>query len=271
MVWRSTRKLTYDLHMSSSGARSQAKGSKDKSPSSVHTSAHSVPVVSGKGGVLTLHFGSDFIQSQMLVSDPDYLALAYTRTMMSFESFMPQPRAVAIIGLGGGSIAKWCYRHHPQSRLTVVEINPHVIAVRDDFGVPRDSRRFRIICEDGAKFVAKPPERFDVLLIDCFTTDRLPAELCSRKFFDHCREAMADSGLMVASLCWQKHTAIISRIRKSFGGQILLLSDAHGNTVVFACKGKLLWPENEDEVSLRSRVKKFERKHGLRRAIAPRC
>jgi spermidine synthase len=219
--------------------RPQVKGYKGKLQSSTHT-ARSVPVVSHEGGVLTLHFGSDFIQSQMLVGDPGFLAFAYTRTMMSFEWFMPQPREIAIIGLGGGSIAKWCHRHHPQSRLTVVEINPHVIAVRD------------------------------VLLIDCFTTDRLPAELCSQRFYDHCREALADSGLMVANLCWQKHTGIISRIRKSFGGQVLSSSDDDGNTVVFGCKGKLLWPDDEDEASLRSRVKRFERKHGLRRAMAPR-
>ena len=205
----------------------------------------------------------------MLAGDPGFLAFAYTRTMMSFECFKPRPREIALIGLGGGSIAKWCHRHHPKSRVTVVEINAHVIALRSTFGVPKDSPRFRILRADGAKFVAKPPHRFDVLLIDCFTTDRLPAELCSQTFYDRCRDALGESGLMVVNLCWQKHTRIISRIRKSFGDQVLLSSDDDGNTVVFACKGKLLWPEDEDEISLRSRVKRFERKHGLGRAMAP--
>jgi hypothetical protein len=68
-----------------------------------------VPVVSQESGVLTLHFGSDYIQSQMVVDEPDFLALAYTRTMMAFEVFMPMPREAALIGLGGGSIAKLRY------------------------------------------------------------------------------------------------------------------------------------------------------------------
>ena len=75
--------------------RPQVKGYKGKLKSSAHT-ARSVPVVSHEGDVLTLHFGSDFIQSQMLVGDPGFLAFAYTRTMMSFEWFMPQPREIAI-------------------------------------------------------------------------------------------------------------------------------------------------------------------------------
>jgi spermidine synthase len=138
-----------------------------------------VPVVSQESGVLTLHFGSDYIQSQMVVDEPDFLALAYTRTMMAFEMFMPMPREAALIGLGGGSIAKWCYLHHPDTKLTVIEINPHVIAVRDAFQIPQDDQRFRILCEDGAKFVGNTATRFDVLLVDCFTEKYPPRELCS--------------------------------------------------------------------------------------------
>jgi len=230
-----------------------------------------VPVVSQESGVLTLHFGSGYIQSQMVVDEPDFLALAYTRTMMAFEMFMPMPREAALIGLGGGSIAKWCYLHHPDTKLTVVEINPHVIAVRDAFQIPQDDQRFRILCEDGAKFVGSTATRFDVLLVDCFTEKYPPRELCSQGFYDNCNKALAEVGLMVVNLCVKNHRRILSRIRKSFGGQILLSTDNDGNTVVFACKGQSLWPKNEDASSFRMKLRRFERKYGLGRALAPRC
>jgi spermidine synthase len=238
--------------------------------SSVHNDLLPVPVVSQERGVLVLHFGSDYIQSQMVVDEPDFLALAYTRTMMAFEVFMPEPREIALIGLGGGSIAKWCHRHHPDSKVTVVEINPHVIAVRDAFQIPKDDQRFRILCEDGAKFVGKIATRFDVLLVDCFTEKYPPQELCSQAFYDNCHKALAEVGLMVVNLCVKNHRRILSRIRKSFGGQILLSTDNDGNTVVFACKGESLWPENEDARSLRMKLRGFERKYGLGRAMTPR-
>ena len=205
------------------------------------------------------------------MEDPNLLALAYTRTMMAFELFLPAPRTIAVLGLGGGSIAKWCHGHYPNASLTVVEINPHVIAVRDAFGIPPNSQRFRILCEDGARFVAEQRHLFDVLLVDCFTTDRLPEALCSQAFYDHCRASLTENGMMVANLCWQKHTRIVSRIRKSFEGRVLLSSDADGNTVVFACKGEQLWTSGEDETSLRPKLKKFARKHRLGKAVAPRC
>ena len=65
-----------------------------------------VPTVSQQNGLLLLHFESDYIQSQMIVDEPEFLALAYTRTMMAFEMFKPRPREIALIGLGGGSIGQ---------------------------------------------------------------------------------------------------------------------------------------------------------------------
>jgi spermidine synthase len=257
------RRLHYDEPMA---ARTKNKRTgKARNPAS-----HAVPVLSGQRGLLTLHFGSNYIQSQMRVNEPDFLALAYTRTMMSFESFLAHPREIALIGLGGGSIAKWCHRHHPQAKLTVVEINPHVIAVRDAFRIPPDSERLRILCADGAAFLADPPLRYDLLLIDCFTSNSAPPALSSQVFFDNCRAALTPNGLMVANLCFQRHRAVLSRIRKSFRGQVLLSTDRDGNTVTFACKGKLLWPQGENQESFGSRLKAFEQKYALRKALVPR-
>ena len=218
---------------------------------------------------MVLHFASDYIQSQMVVDDPDFLALAYTRTMMAFEMFMPQPRELALIGLGGGSIVKWCYHHHPETALTVIEINPQVIALSDTFRIPPVDERLRILCEDGARFVAETAARFDILVVDCFNSDHLPQELCSLEFYDNCRNVLSDPGLMIANICAKNHRRVLSRIQKSFGGQVLLSADKDGNTVVFASKGEGLWPKGESADSLRRRIRKFERKYRLGKALAP--
>jgi hypothetical protein len=51
------------------------------------------------------------------------LELEYTRGMMAFLLFQRMPRDIALIGLGGGSLAKYIHRHLPDSRLTALEIN----------------------------------------------------------------------------------------------------------------------------------------------------
>src|SRR5678816_1024850 len=75
-----------------------------------------------------MHFTNGATQSAMLFSDPDALISQYTRKMMAFLLFNPNPRRIVMIGLGGGSLAKFCYRHLSRSQITVVEINEDAVS-----------------------------------------------------------------------------------------------------------------------------------------------
>src|SRR5512136_1411225 len=85
--------------------------------------------ISEKFGVRTLHIGSDTVQSAMRIARPLDLEVVYTRSMMAFLLFNPQPQNVHMIGLGGGSLAKFVYHHFPAARVTAVEVNPQVVAI----------------------------------------------------------------------------------------------------------------------------------------------
>jgi spermidine synthase len=84
--------------------------------------------VTEERGMRVLHLGSQAIQSAMRLSRPWDLELAYTRAMMGFLMFNSTPQDVLMIGLGGGSLAKFIRRQRPQTHLTAVEIDPRVIA-----------------------------------------------------------------------------------------------------------------------------------------------
>ena len=192
----------------------------------------------------TLHFSLDEVQSRMRIGRPDALDLRYTRTMMSFLLFGPPPRAVAMIGLGGGSLAKFCHRHLPQARIDVIEVNPHVIALRQDFQVPNDSERFRIFEADAAAFVRDTERRYDVLLLDAFGPRGLPAHLGTERYYEDCADVLNPGGLLVANLhsAARNRDACIERIARCFGGGALVVEESDArNTIVFARRhGELL-------------------------------
>ncbi len=121
------------------------------------------PLVYEDGDRVILQFQIGEIQSEMLASDPDCLVLSYTRTMMAFILFNSEPKRIAVIGLGGGSMPKWCYRQLPDAHITVIEINPKVVALRDQFYIPVDDDRFRVICGDGADYIADTSSSLAVL------------------------------------------------------------------------------------------------------------
>ena len=150
------------------------------------------PYVIDSGRLRSLHFNADEIQSAMWVARPDALYLEYTRLMMGFLLFSPKPRRIAMIGLGGGSLAKFCHRHLPASEIVAVERDAGVIALRDAFAIPPDDARLRVVEGDGGAFVAAQPDgSIDVLLVDGYSGDGLPAELGSQDFKDQSRRVDA--------------------------------------------------------------------------------
>lgn len=191
---------------------------------------------------LALHFSISEIQSRMSVQRPDALDLTYTRTMMAFLLFVPRPETLGMIGLGGGSMVKFCHRQLPDTCIEVVEINPHVIALREKFQVPPDDARLRIRRGDGADFVRHTQDRLDVLLVDGFDHEGQPPALCSQAFYDDCRTALRADGLLVVNLHaahpeFQLHAA---RLERAFGGEVLFVGDKDGsNTIAFAGQGAL--------------------------------
>jgi len=209
-------------------------------PDTQDSAQHAKPFVYESLRSKALHFSISEIQSRMQIQDPHALDLEYTRTMMGFLLFKPAPLSIAMIGLGGGSLAKFCYRHLPQARIQVVEINPHVIALRDEFHVPPDDERFTVVRGEGAQFVRLRSTRPDVLMVDGFDRNGMPARLCSQRFYDDCADMLQPDGIMVVNLhfghvSYDKH---LERIRRSFNDVVLVVDDGElSNSIVFARKG----------------------------------
>lgn len=188
----------------------------------------------------SLFFSLQDVQSHMHILRPDELQLEYTRIMMGFLLHQPQPVRIAMIGLGGGSLAKFCYRYLPDAVIEVAEINPHVLALRDSFAIPADDHRFCVHLADGAEFVKTTQQEFDVLLADGFDVGGLPEALSTQQHYDDCHRLLQPRGMLVANLHGPNTEvdAVLARLRCSFQGPVLTVQDPEAtNRIAFAVKG----------------------------------
>lgn len=200
------------------------------------------PLVRTEGDRRTLEFTPGDIQSEMLVSRPDALVLDYTRAMMCFALFVPDPRHIVMVGLGGGSLAKFCHRHFPDARITVLEIRDDVIALRDAFCLPPDDARLHILHCDAADYLTRMPESCDVLLVDGFDSRGLPSTLSSSAFYAGCRRALHPGGVLVANIfTYDPHYAgALQRLRTIFDGRLAWFRRIAGNNrILFALRPTL--------------------------------
>lgn len=200
---------------------------------------HRRPFASDMLGKRSLYFTISAIQSRFDLEQPDRLELEYTRLMAGFLLVQPAPRAIAMVGLGGGSLGRFCRRVVPHAHIAIAEINPHVIALRESFGVPPDDERFVVVPADGAEFVQRLDGRADVLLVDGYTAEGLPRQLSSQAFFDDCAAALTPGGVLVANVFAddRRRAQVEERIRRSFASLAWVVRDADSvNRIVFAVR-----------------------------------
>lgn len=186
-----------------------------------------------------LQFAHGVAQSRMLTFAPDRLLIDYTRTMLGALVLVPRPRSIGMLGLGGGSQAKFCHRHLPGARIEVVDNNPDVIALRRRFRIPADDARFCVVLDDGAQWLRARRGRFDLLLVDGYDETGIPATLSTQRFYDDCRAALAEGGAMAVNLYCSDAQRHVDRLRHSFGRRrVVVLEEARqSNRVALAWVG----------------------------------
>lgn len=203
------------------------------------------PFVLEHGGLRALHFSLGYVQSVMRISDPWALELGYAQRMMAFLLFNPRPRRMVMIGLGGGSLVNFCHRHLNAADLTVVEIDADVIALRDQFAVPPDGERLRVIHADGADFIAEHPGHIDVLMVDAFGSDGVAEELASFEFYENARRRLSAGGVLVMNIAGDRETygRHVERLLTAFDDAAIAMSVREdGNYILFAFRDATFEP-----------------------------
>ena len=215
-------------------------------------------------GIRHLHVGGRAIQSAMRLDAPDELALAYTRAMMAALLFCPKPRDVALIGLGGGSLAKFIYRQLPRTRIVALEVDARVVAVAHRmFHLPFGKRRLQILVRDGADYIGEHPKSADIVFLDAFVNHRQAPSVRTAAFYRAARAALRRNGVLVVNYMTDDPglRAYLRRLAVAFEGRLVCLrAIGEDNVIVFAFADDLDWVT---PAGILRRATALERRHGL--------
>lgn len=209
--------------------------------------------ISEENGVRYLHFGSEWVQGAMRIARPWSLELQYTREMMLPLLLRPQagwPSSVLLVGLGCASQTRFLHRYRPRSRITVVEIDPAVVAAaRQFFKLPEESARLRIEIGDGHEFVAAKAGRFDLIIVDGFDEKGRTGMLDTLPFYLHCRQRLGERGMVAVNLVDRSRGvgASVARLHEAFDDRVLVLPRCEeANTVAIAAVGRPIRKPREE-------------------------
>jgi len=207
-------------------------------------------------GVRSLQFGSTARQSTMVRRHPDRLALSYTQCMMTALLFGEGPPSTALLlGVGGGSLAKFLLRQLPEIRVDAVEKRAKVVEVAHAyFNLPRDER-LTLHVGDGYQFLEDAdadPTRLahDLVLVDLHTRDGMAPVVHRSQFWTLCRRRLSAAGVLCVNLWFgyrEEEEALVRRyLETEFAGRVLYLPVAgKRNCIALALAGE---PERDRRV-----------------------
>jgi spermidine synthase len=185
-----------------------------------------------------LHFSkSRGIQSSMILAAPDRLDLRYSQTMAAALAFHPAPQDVLLVGLGGASVPKFIQKNFPDVRLDIVEIDPDVVKVCQEWFDFKGTPNTRVIVMDGRMYLKRSPRQYDIIMLDAYAADRIPFHLTTQEFIELARSRLKPGGL-VASNLWESavnrfYLAELRTFQVSFPQTYLFKAGDSGNIIVF--------------------------------------
>jgi len=201
---------------------------------------------SDEGPIRHLHLDSIWVQGSMMLDAPQELVHQYIQRMMAWLLFVepasvPRRRAMQL-GLGAGSLTKFCVRML-KMQTTAIEINPKVlVACRGWFKLPADSARMQVVLADAEQEIADPKwwGTIDALQVDLYDHEAAAPVLDTLVFYAACRRLLTDEGCMTVNLFGRSssYTRSVERIAEAFGAKAIwpFKATREGNTVVLAQK-----------------------------------
>jgi spermidine synthase len=135
---------------------------------------------------------------------------------MSALAVVQRPQRMLIIGLGGGSMAKFLHRRFPQAHIDAVELDPMVVDVARRYFDLVEDERLRVHVGDGRAFIEKSAQRYDIIFLDAFGPDSIPRTLTTREFLEAVRNHLSQDGVVAANIWGPDHNPVYAPMLRTY-------------------------------------------------------
>ncbi len=143
----------------------------------------------------------DNFHSAMDLKNPDRTVYPYTDYF--HLGFLLNPNITRVLFIGGGGFTgpKAFLKDYPNVTVDVVEIDPEVIHVAEQyFFVDPNTPRLHIFNDDGRIFLQSTQRKYDLIVLDAYSKTYVPFHLMTNEFFKLLVNHLTTNGTVISNL-----------------------------------------------------------------------
>jgi spermidine synthase len=159
----------------------------------------------------------------MWKAEPDTLFLPYSQLMVSSLALVTNPKRALILGHGGGSFTKWLARYWPELEVDVVEFDPVVVRMAEQYFSYHAPPRHHVYVRDARAFLRQTQASYDLIWVDAFARHLVPFHLTTEEFFVELGRHLSANGVVVVNLAssgtpsdLRRAYAVVETMKRSF-------------------------------------------------------
>lgn len=136
------------------------------------------------------------------IKTPNALILPYSKLLLASLYLNPQPKKILVIGLGIGTMAKAFAVLYPNANIDVVEIDPAVFKLAQQYFDFKETEHTHVFIDDGRMYVKRAVKKglqYDLIVLDAFNSDYIPEHLMTKEFLEEVKKILTPSGVVAAN------------------------------------------------------------------------
>ncbi len=135
-----------------------------------------------------------YIQVEGLTQSGGVVEDIWKSSLRKAKSKKPEVQNVLVLGLGGGSVAKYIKKFWPEAVISGVDIDSVIVALGKRYLGLKD---VDIKIEDAASFLKETKQKFDLIVVDLYKGCEYPKKFETRSFLTLLKLHLKESGVVI--------------------------------------------------------------------------
>ena len=176
------------------------------------------------------------------LSDDSIYTGSYWDYFTPLPALYKEPK-ILMIGLGGGTIVIQFLKLFADKNIHIdaVEISEKMIELARKFGL-REDKKVAVINADGAEYIRNNKNVYDIIILDAYTADMIPAPFIQDRFIKDSNAALTEDGILAINYTLGFRALMylepyLARLRRYF--KVYKINPPMSGNMIILCSKKL--------------------------------